>query len=607
MNQAETTSEVAQRGILAFREGRHSDATSDLQAALDRMPEQAGWRVILARSLQALGEIERARSELLQLTSRRDSRPEWQALLATCESRLGRHAIAIDLLQKALEKRPEVDTWRRTLAGLFFRTGRFGEAEPLLITLCVAADAQPYELAQLAQIRRHQRAWRDAVKLFERAIAGAKRVPVAWKAMEAECRRRLEGADAADDQPRNEVTSSYYDELYRGSDAYAAVAEDSDYLPVWDYIIERLAASPGRRTIDIGCGPGQFATLLLSRLPYLSYTGIDFSPVAVEQGRVRCPQGEFVHADIVRSEILGNLEYDTAICTEFLEHVERDLFVLESLKPGVLFLGSVPNFGSFSHVRHFSDAAAVAQRYGHYFSSLTVQPISIGNNRILFVFVGVVGELQEALVIPADSFATDEPINAKRHWSGITFDFYTGRRPWSDDMASFVLGFAPERIFEFGCNAGGNLAAIRTRNATVELHGLDINAAAIKYAVEHGLKGCGLGDETTLAAMPAGSFDVVFTISVLDHLPDPGPTLSHLLRLSRGAVILHEPWLGTEGRVVKNRHRSTDRVIDTTPYSYSWDYEKLCRAVAPHWRLTAEKMPIPTNLGKFYWRYTLTH
>ena len=105
--------------------------------------------------------------------------------------------------------------------------------------------------------------------------------------------------------------------------------------------------------------------------------------------------------------------------------------------------------------------------------------------------------------------------------------------------------------------------------------------------------------------MADGAFDVAFTVSVLDHLPHPEVALKELARISRIAVYLLEPWLGDEGKVVRNYNRALSRDIETTPYSYSWDYQELVKRTLPNWSCVSRPMPLPTNLGLFYFLFEL--
>jgi SAM-dependent methyltransferase len=213
----------------------------------------------------------------------------------------------------------------------------------------------------------------------------------------------------------------------------------------------------------------------------------------------------------------------------------------------------------------------------------------------------------DAEFLPAVRFDNDEAELAKEHWAGIGVrPFYGKAKPWARFMADRVLDHSPATVLEFGCNVGRNLATIREQAPDVRVRGLDINADAVAEARSHQLD-AEVGDERALGRIGTDEIDVSFTISVLDHIPDPRPALTELLRVSRRAVLLLEPWMGREGKVVRNVHPGSGETVDTTPYSYSWDYPELARTLAPGWELHAEAHPLgPTNLGPYYWFYALT-
>jgi len=102
------------------------------------------------------------------------------------------------------------------------------------------------------------------------------------------------------------------------------------------------------------------------------YLGIDFSTERIKQARIVCPEFDFVVANVFETDLLSNRDYEGVVCLEFLEHVERDVQLLERLRPGILFWGSVPNFGAKQHVRHFHKSIEVVQRYGDYFDDFRV-------------------------------------------------------------------------------------------------------------------------------------------------------------------------------------------------------------------------------------------
>lgn len=202
-------------------------------------------------------------------------------------------------------------------------------------------------------------------------------------------------------------------------------------------------------------------------------------------------------------------------------------------------------------------------------------------------------------------FNDTEADEAKTYWANRPFDYYKRNRPWTDFMADEILALQPESVFELGCNAGKNLLALKRRNREIFLAGVDINRGAVDYGRSEGGLSLLCADERALEIMPAKTYDVTFTVSVLDHVPKPGSILENLARISRKAVLLLEPFVGEEGKVVRNIDRRTGEWIDTTPFSYSWDYPRLISEHLPGWSFEVRDFAMDSNLGRFYKYYKL--
>ncbi|MGH3679079.1 MAG: methyltransferase domain-containing protein, partial [Natronosporangium sp.] len=109
--------------------------------------------------------------------------------------------------------------------------------------------------------------------------------------------------------------------------------------------------------------------------------------------------------------------------------------------------------------------------------------------------------------------------------------------------------------------------------------------------------------EECLASMEDASVDVVFTVSVLDHLPEPEPVFVELARIARTALILLEPFTGRVGRS-DGEAGSADphNVLTSIPFSYTWDYVALSRKLAGSWRWRWVPYPLSSgNMGPYYW------
>lgn len=124
-----------------------------------------------------------------------------------------------------------------------------------------------------------------------------------------------------------------------------------------------------------------------------------------------------------------------------------------------------------------------------------------------------------------------------------------GEQDYRYEIAREIIAHEPTSVFEFGCASGRNLSVLRSEALVagydgVLLTGLDMNPKSL--AAGRG-QHTGIqfieGDEKVLPAMGAGSFDIAFTVSVLDHIPDPEwrAVYDHLVRIARQAVYILEP------------------------------------------------------------------
>ncbi|MDT7858162.1 class I SAM-dependent methyltransferase [Rubrivirga sp. S365] len=126
-----------------------------------------------------------------------------------------------------------------------------------------------------------------------------------------------------------------------------------------------------------------------------------------------------------------------------------------------------------------------------------------------------------------------------------------------DDVHRLVMEFGPASLLDAGCGEGFVAAALKRREPTLEINGVDADPAAVAYAqVRHGRAGSfSIGD---LYGLPFddGSFDVVLCSEVLEHLEDPARALAELVRVARSGVVLTVPrepyfdWLSRLGRAL---------------------------------------------------------
>lgn len=273
----------------------------------------------------------------------------------------------------------------------------------------------PTKLVRSAKTAEAQGLFAEAANLYEKAIALKPTAPAWWHVRRAQALIRTgdrngaakayeaaisiqyqKGWETALLELRrwNEVghdsiqaSRSYYDDIYRHSEEYLKAGEDTPYRGMWQRITELLQDNESRAVLDLGCGPGQFAAYLLSRHD-CSYTGVDFSHVAVEQAMARGLSAAFHHGDVLTTDTVFKIEYDTVVCTEVLEHIDDDLKLIARVRPGTFALFSVPSFYAFGHVRYFKSAKAVEERYAHLFHDFSVENFGLPSGENIFLFSG---------------------------------------------------------------------------------------------------------------------------------------------------------------------------------------------------------------------------
>lgn len=120
---------------------------------------------------------------------------------------------------------------------------------------------------------------------------------------------------------------------------------------------------PSTKILEVGCGVGQFANMLFDQ-GFTNYTGFDFSEEAVKWAKqTNAPYADrFFTADAFETELITK-QYDLVICFEVLEHLWKDLELLERIPSGTPLLLSLPNFDDPYHVRYFQSEDEVRQRY----------------------------------------------------------------------------------------------------------------------------------------------------------------------------------------------------------------------------------------------------
>lgn len=334
-----------------MRLGAPQAAQEAFQAAVKLEVDRASHHVGLAKAYTASGDVDLAQSAYEAALSHNPADVASHVGLAVIAEKKNDRERAIFHRRSAVALRPDHPSWHAALGRQLILAGETNAA------------IQSYKSA--LEISPENSGWRAILNEME-----------TW-------------ADHGD-WTQHDATAGYYDAIYSSSDKYGASAEDSAYTPIWKRIRELLLQNDRLKVLDVGCGPGQCATILCKESDIL-YHGFDFSKVAIESAKAKqIPNASFSFEDARTTERFKQHDYDAIISTEVLEHVRDDLGLFRQFAKGTFCLCSVPSYYSFSHLRYFADHEQVLERYQKMFERCTVESFNMSSagNKI-FLFYGL--------------------------------------------------------------------------------------------------------------------------------------------------------------------------------------------------------------------------
>ena len=179
------------------------------------------------------------------------------------------------------------------------------------------------------------------------------------------------------------------------------------------------------------------------------------------------------------------------------------------------------------------------------------------------------------------------------------FRYENGPEHYARLVAETVASFAPSSVLEFGCGSGRNLAVLRDLTPA-RLVGVDLNPTAVEWGRENFGLDLRVGDETWLPAQGLDAFDIVYTVSVIDHIPDPQTAIRALVAAAADLVVVCEIMHSEIGRLARMED-ADGRLTDGYPFSYFHDYPALF-AAAGAWLVADIASPVGTTGVLPYYR-----
>ncbi|MEQ8925910.1 MAG: class I SAM-dependent methyltransferase [Fulvivirga sp.] len=219
-----------------------------------------------------------------------------------------------------------------------------------------------------------------------------------------------------------EMQPEYYDNYFEEGHGFDLHYKDGYYWVHWTQVIKFLGRNLDKKILEVGCGTGQLAEYLYDE-GYRNYNGFDFSTKGVELSKKRVPAYNFYVGDATDQKNF-NVEYDTAICLEILEHVVDDIKIIKNIQVGKEVIFSVPDFPAPSHVRRFLREYDLKKRYFRYIDIKSI--VKIGS---IFVAVGIRSDFKpsfmQRILSTREKIGLGSIYNRIKHrWKNFTYRFF---------------------------------------------------------------------------------------------------------------------------------------------------------------------------------------
>lgn len=140
--------------------------------------------------------------------------------------------------------------------------------------------------------------------------------------------------------------------------------------------------------------------------------------------------------------------------------------------------------------------------------------------------------------MPTKQFTPEE---VKEHYKNCQHLFALDPYVVRDKVLEYLISLKGNSYYEFGCNCGFNLNHLKERLPLISAVGMDINQFSIDYGKDK-FKSVSLmqGDENWLAMIPPNFYDIVFTSSVLCHIPKVDDVIDNLKRITKKHLVCME-------------------------------------------------------------------
>jgi SAM-dependent methyltransferase len=187
--------------------------------------------------------------------------------------------------------------------------------------------------------------------------------------------------------------------------------------------------------------------------------------------------------------------------------------------------------------------------------------------------------------------------------TGNTYDKYASTNPverrlmrgFFDALDAALPDEPPATVLEVGVGEGEVVGEVRRRFPDARIVGVDLPDAELAGEWhERGL--AGVFADIARLPFPAGAFDLVLAIEVLEHVPDPGAALAELERLCRRDLVTSVPREPVWRIANMARGKYLGALGNTPGHVQHWSSRRFAGLVGTRFDVVSVRRPFPWTM-----------
>lgn len=156
---------------------------------------------------------------------------------------------------------------------------------------------------------------------------------------------------------------------------------------LYENAFSRLGMMNIANVADLGCGPGNFTSVMAKRGQRREvYVGVDISHAQISTAKAAYPDWNFIYGDFKDPQIIGRYErFEAYLLLNVMDVLDDELGFLDLVPSEKPLLFSMPRFPKEGSLRYYEEISDLRARYSTHLSVKSVGRLMLGTDAYYMV------------------------------------------------------------------------------------------------------------------------------------------------------------------------------------------------------------------------------